>query len=94
MEVDCSAQVKINGDDASIAAAAELFLNKSPADIKNIVRPVIETHLGRVLGGLSLEEAVQNPAACAARVQTSAAADLGKMGLSLISFTLRNANKG
>ena len=91
VEADCSAQVKINGDDASIAAAAELFLNKSPAEIKNIVRPVLETHLSSVLGSLSLEEVTQDLAACAARVQTSAAADLGKMGLSLISFTLRNA---
>jgi flotillin len=91
VEADCSAQIKINSDDASIAAAAEHFLNKSQTEIKNIARPILEKHLSCALGTLSNEEAIQNPAACAARVQTSASTDLGKMGLSLISFTIRNA---
>jgi flotillin len=91
VEADGIAQIKISGDDASIVAAAEHFLSKSQTEIKNIVRPVLEKHLSSVLGGSSLEETTQNPAACAARVQTSAAADLGKMGLNLISFTIRNA---
>jgi flotillin len=91
VEADCAAQVKINSDDASIAAAAEHFLNKSQTEIKNIVRPILENHLSSVLGTLSNEEVIQNPAACAARVQTVAAGDLGKMGLSMISFTIRNA---
>ena len=94
VEADCVAQIKINGDDASIAAAAEHFLSKSQAEIKNIVRPVLDRHLGSVLGGSPAEEAIQNPAACAAQVQTSASADLSKMGLSLISFTIRNARPG
>ena len=91
VEADCAAQVKIVGDDASIAAAAEHFLSKSLAEIKNIVRPVLEKHLSSVLGSSRAEEAIQNPAASAAKVQTSASGDLGKMGLSLISFTIRNA---
>ena len=88
---DCSAQVKINSDDVSIVAAAEHFLSKSQAEIKNNVRPVLEKHLNSVLGSSRIEEAIQNPAACAARVQTAAAGDLGKMGMGLISFTIRNA---
>ena len=91
VEADCSAQVKINSDDASIVAAAEYFLSKSQTEIKNVVRPVLEKHLSSVLGSLSIEEAIQNPAACVAKVQTAAAVDLGKMGLSMISFTIRNA---
>jgi flotillin len=92
VEADCSAQVKINSDDASIIAAAEYFLSKSQTEIKNIVRPVLEKHLSSVLGSLSVEEAIQNPAACAARVQTSISTDLGKMGLDIISFSIRNAH--
>ena len=91
VEVDGAAQVKIASDDASLVAAVELFLNKSPAEIKNIVRPVLEKHLLSVLARSSLDETMQNPAACAAKVQTSSSSDLDKMGLSLISFTLRNA---
>jgi flotillin len=91
VEADGSAQVKINSDDASIAAAAEHFLSKSPTEIKNTVRPVLEIHLNSVLGNSTAEEAMQNPAACAARVQTAAAGDLGRMGVGMISFTIRNA---
>jgi flotillin len=92
VEADCVAQVKINGDDASILAAAEHFLGKSQAEIKIIVQPVLEKHLSGTLGNLSIQEVIQNPVGCAARVQTAAAGDLGKMGLGLISFTIRNAH--
>lgn len=91
VEADCIAQVKINSGDASIVAAAEHFLSKSRTEIKNIVRPVLEKYLNSVLGSSGLEETIQNPAACAAKVQTSVSTDLGKMGLSMISFTIRNA---
>ena len=92
VEADCVAQVKIIGDDDSIVAAAEHFLSKSQAEIKNIVRPVLERHLSGVLGSSSVEEATQNPAAYTAKVQTAASVDLGKMGLGMISFTIRNAH--
>ena len=92
VEAECVAQVKINSDDVSIVAATEHFLNKSPTEIKNIMLPVLEKHLSSVLGSSSIEEATQNPAACAVGVQAAAAGDLGKMGLSLISFTIQNAH--
>jgi flotillin len=91
VEADCAAQVKINSDETSIVAAAKHFLNKSQTEIKNLVRPVLEKYLSSALGSSSIEEATQNPAACAARVQTSVSTDLGKMGLCMISFTIRNA---
>jgi flotillin len=91
VEADGVAQVKINSDDVSIVAAMEHFLNKNQAEIKSIVRPVLEQYLSSVLGSSSIEEASQDPGACAARVQTAASGDLGKLGLSVISFTIRNA---
>ena len=93
MEADCVAQVKVNGDDTSMAAAAEHFLSKGQAEIKTMVRPLLEKHLSSVFGNSRAEEAVQNPAACAAQVQTSASADLSKMGLSLVSFTIRKIDQ-
>lgn len=90
-EGDGLAQVKINGDDAAIMAVAEHFLSKSQDEIKRLVRPVLEKHLNSVVESSSAEEAAQNPAAYAAKVQASASADLGRMGASLVSFTLRNA---
>ena len=91
MRADCAAQIKINGDDASLVAATERFLSKSQVEIADIARPVLEKHLSSVLAGSSLEAASQNPAAWAARVQAAAASDLSRMGLSILGFTLRNA---
>jgi flotillin len=90
VEVDCVARIKINGDDASIIAAAEHFLSKSEGEIKNIVRPILEKHLRTILGASSLEELTQNPGACADRVQAAASMDLASMGLSVISFSIQN----
>src|SRR2546426_10185469 len=59
VETDCVAQVKINGDDASIIAATEHFLSKSEGEMKNIVRPILEKHLRAILGRLSIEEVAQ-----------------------------------
>ena len=94
VEADCVAQIKINGDDASIIAAAEHFLSKSEGEIKNIVRPVLEKHLRMILGASSLEELTQNPGACADQVQAAASVDLANMGLSVISFSIQKPDAG
>jgi flotillin len=86
--VDCLAQVKIKGDEAAILAAAEHFLSKSEEEMKDIVRPVLEKHLRRVLGGLSVEEIDRDPEACAARVEAATSQDLGHMGLGVVSLTI------
>lgn len=91
-EADCIAQIKINGDDASIVAATEHFLTKSQTEIKNIVRPVLEKHLSSVLVDTSVEEVTKNPAAWAAKLQSAATSDLGKMGLGVVSLTIRNVH--
>ena len=88
MEVDCLAQVKIKGDDASILAAAEHFLSKNEVEMKNIVRPILEKHLRSTLGGLSSEELGQDLEACAAKVESAASLDLGNMGLSIVNLTM------
>ncbi|MBI3849974.1 MAG: flotillin family protein [Verrucomicrobia bacterium] len=91
VETDCVAQVKIGGDDVSIVAAAEHFLGKSQAEIGNVLRSVLEKHLSSVLRSSSMDDTTQNPAVCAVRVQSAASADLARMGMSILSFTIRNA---
>ena len=94
VDADCLAQVKINGDDASILAACSHFLSKKEEEIKSIVRPVLEKHLRTIVGNLSPEEVCQNSGECAARVQAAASVDLDKMGLGVISFTIQNVHAG
>jgi flotillin len=92
VEVDCLAQVKIKGDEASILAAAEHFLSKNEGEMKNIVKPVLERHLRTVLGNLGGQETGRDPEACAAKVEAAASPDLGKMGLGIVSFTIQSVD--
>lgn len=90
LQVDFAAQVKINGDDASIVPATEYFLGKTPAAIKDIVRPVLEKHVVEKLARSPAESTIQNPGAAAAAVQTAAVQDIAKMGMTIVSVNLRD----
>jgi len=90
VKVDGVAQIKVKGDDISIATAAEQFLSKGRDEIKNIATQTLEGHLRAILGTLSVEEIYQNRDAFAAKVQEVAAGDMANMGLSIVSFTIRD----
>jgi flotillin len=90
VKVDGVAQTKIKGDDISIATAAEQFLSKSTDEIKNVAMQTLEGHLRAILGTMTVEEIYQNRDAFAAKVQEVAAGDMANMGLSIVSFTIRD----
>jgi len=88
--VDGVAQIKVRGDDISIATAAEQFLSKGQEEIKGIATQTLEGHLRAIIGTLSVEEVYKNRDAFAQKVQEVAATDLANMGLTIISFTIRD----
>ncbi|UCH35204.1 MAG: flotillin family protein [Armatimonadota bacterium] len=88
--VDGIAQIKVRGDDVSIRTASEQFLGKNQTEIANIALQTVEGHLRAILGTLTVEEVYKNREAFAARVQEVAATDLVNMGLSIVSFTIRD----
>src|SRR6185436_5260360 len=88
--VDGVAQVKVRGDDVSIRTAAEQFLSKSQADIMNVALQTLEGHLRAILGTMTVEEVFKNRETFAGRVQEVAATDMANMGLSIVSFTIRD----
>src|SRR5271170_6051057 len=90
VRVDGVAQIKIKGDDISIATAAEQFLSKATEEIKNIAMQTLEGHLRAILGTMTVEDIYQNRDAFAAKAQEVAAGDLANMGLTIISFTIRD----
>jgi len=90
VKVDGVAQVKIKGDDISIATAAEQFLSKTTDEIKNIAMQTLEGHLRAILGTMTVEEIYQNRDAFASKVQEVAAGDMANMGLGIVSFTIRD----
>lgn len=88
--VDGVAQIKVKGDDVSIATAAEQFLGKSSHQIAEIALQTVEGHLRAIVGTLTVEEIYRNREAFAQRVQDVAASDLANMGLTVVSFQLRD----
>lgn len=90
VKVDGVAQVKVKGDDISIATAAEQFLSKGVEEIKNIAMQTLEGHLRAILGTMTVEDIYQNRDAFASKVQEVAAGDMANMGLTIISFTIRD----
>lgn len=90
VKVDGVAQIKIKGDDISIATASEQFLSKTTDEIKNVATQTLEGHLRAILGTMTVEEIYQNRDAFASRVQEVAAGDMANMGLGIVSFTIRD----
>jgi flotillin len=90
VKVDGVAQIKVKGDDISIATAAEQFLSKGTDEIKNIAMQTLEGHLRAILGTMTVEEIYQNRDAFASKVQEVAAGDMANMGLGIVSFTIRD----
>lgn len=90
VRVDGVAQIKVKGDDISIATASEQFLGKSTDEIRNIATQTLEGHLRAILGTMTVEEIYQNRDAFASKVQEVAAGDMANMGLGIVSFTIRD----
>jgi flotillin len=88
--VDGVAQIKVKGDDVSIATAAEQFLSKGSVEISGIATQTLEGHLRAILGTMSVEDIYQNRDAFASKVQEVAAGDMANMGLTIVSFTIRD----
>jgi flotillin len=90
VRVDGVAQIKVKGDDISIATASEQFLSKQTEEIKNIAMQTLEGHLRAILGTMTVEDIYQNRDAFASKVQEVAAGDMANMGLAIVSFTIRD----
>jgi flotillin len=88
--VDGVAQVKIRGDEESIAIAAEQFLSRSREDVMRTVLQTLEGHMRAVLGTLTVEEIYRGRQELARRVREAASEDLHKMGMEIVSLTIRN----
>jgi flotillin len=87
--VEGVAQIKVRGDDISIATAAEQFLSKSTTEMSNVALQTLEGHLRAILGTLTPEQINFDRDAFAQKVQEVSAADLAKMGLEIVSFTVK-----
>jgi flotillin len=87
--VEAVAQIKVRSDNESILTAAEQFLTKTPPEREGLIRLVMEGHLRGIIGQLTVEQIVKEPEMVADRMRATCAADMSKMGLEVISFTIK-----
>jgi flotillin len=89
VRVEAVTQLKVRSDRESILTAAEQFLSKSPQDRENLIRLVMEGHLRGIVGQLTVEQIVKEPEMVGEKMRSTSSADLAKMGLEVVSFTIR-----
>ncbi|MGC4377721.1 flotillin family protein [Fictibacillus sp. Mic-4] len=87
---DGTAIIKIGNSISEIATAAEQFLGKTKEDRENEAREVLEGHLRSILGSMTVEEIYKNRDKFSQEVQRVASQDLAKMGLVIVSFTIKD----
>merc|ERR1719222_846348 len=84
------AQVKIMKNPELLGIAAEQFLGKSEGDITDTILQTLEGHLRAILGTLTVEEVYKDRDQFANLVREIAAPDVGKMGIEILSFTIKD----
>src|SRR5215207_4625394 len=89
VNVEAVAQIKVKSDPVSILTAAEQFLTKPTEERKALIRLVMEGHLRGIVGQLTVEGIVKEPEMVADRMRGNVADDMSKMGLEVVSFTIR-----
>jgi len=86
---DAVAQVKVESTDASIRIAAEQFLGMGKDGIRDVAMNVLEGKVRENIGTMTVEEIYRGRHEFNHKVIDSAHEDLSRMGLVLLSFSLK-----
>jgi flotillin len=89
VNVEAVAQIKVRSDATSIRTAAEQLLTKTPDQRQELIQLVMSGHLRGIVGQLAVEEIVKEPEMVGDKMRTTCAEDLSKMGLEVVSFTIK-----
>ena len=84
--------VKVGNSTESIKTAAEQYLGKSTKELEDEAQEVLEGHLRAILGTMTVEAIYKNRDDFAEQVQQVASTDLKKMGLEIVSFTIKDVS--
>ena len=90
VQIDGVCMVKVDGSEDVIERAAEQFLSRGREDIVRTAMQAVEGHMRAAVGGLSIEDIYRERQRLVAAVRELAEPDLHRMGLTIISLTVRN----
>ncbi|CAL1278176.1 unnamed protein product [Larinioides sclopetarius] len=84
------AQCKVMTEKEFLSTAAEQFLGKKTSHIESVILQTLEGHLRAILGTLTVEEVYRDRDQFASLVREVAAPDVGRMGIEILSFTIKD----
>jgi len=90
VSVSSIAQVKVKNDESSMRSAGQQFISKTQDRIRDVLLLTIEGHQRAILGSMTVEEIYKDRKKLAANVKDVSAPDLAKMGMDIVSFTIRD----
>jgi flotillin len=89
VRVEAVTQLKVRNDQDSILTASEQFLSKTFEEREGLIRLVMEGHLRGIVGQLTIEQIVKEPEMVSEKMRSTSSADITKMGLEVVSFTIK-----
>lgn len=92
ISISCIAQCKIMNEKELLTIACEQFLGKSVNHIKSVILQTLEGHLRGILGTLTVEEIYRERDQFASLVREVASPDIGRMGVEILSFTIKDVS--
>ncbi|VDD74097.1 unnamed protein product [Mesocestoides corti] len=85
------AQVKVQGSNPEmLSAACEQFLSKSEREIQEVAKLTLEGHQRAIMGNMTVEEIYKDRKLFSKCVFEVASSDLVNMGISVVSYTLKD----
>jgi flotillin len=90
ISAEAQGQVKASSGEASLHRAIENFLSKGSSGIVDVSQEVLEGHMRAALGTMSVEEIYADREGFARKVRDAAAEDFSRLGLELVSFSLKD----
>ncbi|MCP1122281.1 flotillin [Bacillus sp. AFS018417] len=81
--------IKVGSTIEEVSTAAEQYLGKETEELKIEAKEVLEGHLRAILSSMTVEDAYSNREQFAQKVHEVASTDLKKMGLRIVSFTIK-----
>jgi flotillin len=91
MHLTGAAQVKIASDEASLATAAEVLLNKKDDEINEMALKTIEGHIRGIFTSMTVEAIDGDRDELARSIQFLVDKDLKNMGMAILSFVIKEA---
>ena len=84
-------QVKITShNEEMLRAAVEQFIDKGRQDIESVAMETLEGHQRAIMGNMTVEEIYRDRDTFSQKVFDVASVDLHNMGISVISYTLKD----